>query len=101
MIKIKKEKYLSDFGPISEGCTCHTCKNYSLAYVSNLFKKDASALQLVSIHNIHFLIHMLRDLRDAVLEERVEEFASNFFTEYFKNEKDGIPKWIKNALMEC
>ncbi len=60
MIKVKKEQYLSDFGPISEGCTCYTCRNFSLAYVSNLLKKDSSAIQLISIHNIHFLIHSLR-----------------------------------------
>ena len=63
MIKVKKEKYLDNFGPISEGCTCYTCQNYSMAYVSHTFKKDNSAMQLISIHNIHFLIHMLRDLR--------------------------------------
>jgi queuine tRNA-ribosyltransferase len=44
MIKIKKEIYLEEFGPISEGCTCYACKNFSLAYVSNLFKKDSSAI---------------------------------------------------------
>lgn len=56
MIKVKKEIYLEEFGPISEGCTCYTCKNFSLAYVSNFYKKDSSAIQLISIHNIHFLI---------------------------------------------
>ena len=56
MIKVKQEKYLNEFGPISEGCTCYTCKNFSLAYVSNLFRKESAGMQLVSIHNIHFLI---------------------------------------------
>jgi len=44
MIKVKREACLSNFGPISEGCECYTCKNFSLAYVSNLFRKDSAAL---------------------------------------------------------
>ena len=89
MIKIKKEKMSDKFEPISEGCTCHTCQNYTLAYISSIFKKDSSAIQLVSVHNIHFLIHMLRDLRTAVLEDRAEPFVIDFFTNYFRDE--GVP----------
>ena len=66
-----------------------------------MFKKDHSTIQLISIHNIHFLIQMLRDLSQAVLEDRAEQFAIEFFTNYFKNDKDGVPTWIKNALKEC
>ena len=98
MIKIKKEQYLSNFGPISEGCTCYTCKNYSLAYLSNLFKKDSSAIQMISIHNIHFLIHSLRGLRQSVIDGNVEAYAIDFFKNYYRDDKDGVPKWIKNAL---
>jgi queuine tRNA-ribosyltransferase len=63
MLKMKKEKQTDAMGPISEGCSCYTCSNFSLSYVSSQFKKDSSAIQLISIHNIHFLIHILRDLR--------------------------------------
>lgn len=72
MIKVRKEKHQYAFGPISEGCTCYTCRTYSLAYISALMRKDSSALQLLSIHNIHFLIHMLRGLRQAVIDGNAE-----------------------------
>lgn len=94
MIKVKKEKHLSDFGPISDGCSCYACQTYSLAYISNLMRKDTAALQLLSIHNIHFLIQNLRELREAILEDRAESFALEFFRNYYKNDKDGVPKWI-------
>lgn len=99
MVKIKKEKCADKFEPISEGCTCYTCQNYTLAYIASIFKKDSSSIQLISIHNIHFLIYMLRDLRTAVLEDRAEPFAVDFFTNYFRDE--GVPQWIKNALKKC
>ena len=44
MIKIKKEKMSNKFEPISEGCTCYTCQNYTLAYISSIFKKDSSSI---------------------------------------------------------
>lgn len=58
-------------------------------------------MQLISIHNVHFLIHLLRGLREAVLEDRTEEYAVDFFTNYFKNEETGIPAWVKEALKTC
>eukprot|EP00355_Strombidium_rassoulzadegani_P010527 CAMPEP_0168618810 /NCGR_PEP_ID=MMETSP0449_2-20121227/6267_1 /TAXON_ID=1082188 /ORGANISM="Strombidium rassoulzadegani, Strain ras09" /LENGTH=344 /DNA_ID=CAMNT_0008659703 /DNA_START=188 /DNA_END=1219 /DNA_ORIENTATION=- len=90
MIKMKKEKDAEKFGPLSEGCTCYACQNFSWAYISSLFRRNSSAIQLLSIHNIHFLIHMLRDLREAVVEGRTESFAVEFFKNYFRDEKEGV-----------
>ena len=40
MIKLRKMEYEEDFGPISEGCDCYTCKNYTRAYISHTFRQD-------------------------------------------------------------
>jgi queuine tRNA-ribosyltransferase catalytic subunit len=85
MIKVKKEKYMLDFTPLSEGCTCYTCQNYTKSYLQQTFKKNTNAMQLLSIHNIHFLIENLRNLRTAIIEERTEEFAKTWFTDYYKD----------------
>lgn len=47
---------------------------------------------------MHFLIHMLRGLRDAILDDRVEPFVREFYTCLFKYEEGGVPQWIHNAL---
>ena len=53
MIKIKKAEFEIDFGPISEGCTCYACQNFSRSYISKTFKQhDSSCIQLISIHNV-------------------------------------------------
>ena len=102
MLKIKKQHFTLDFGPISEGCTCYTCKTFSRSYVSDLFRKDSSsALQLLSMHNIHYLIQTLRELRQAIIEEKTEDFATDFFRNYFRDEEKGVPVWIQNALKHC
>ena len=58
-------------------------------------------MQLISLHNVHFLIHMLRGLREAVLNDTAEAYAIDFFTNYYSNDENGIPAWIRNALREC
>jgi queuine/archaeosine tRNA-ribosyltransferase len=58
-------------------------------------------MQLLSLHNVHFLIHLLRGLRTAVFEDRIEEYSRDFFTNYFRDEPEGVPLWIKNALAAC
>jgi queuine tRNA-ribosyltransferase catalytic subunit len=52
MIKLKKNEFEADFGPISEDCTCYTCQNYTRAYISHTFRHDQSCLHLISLHNV-------------------------------------------------
>ena len=52
MIKLKKNEFETDFGPISEDCTCYTCQNYTRAYISHTFRHDQSCLHLISLHNV-------------------------------------------------
>lgn len=52
MLKLKKEQYAEDFGPISEGCQCYTCQNYTRSYIQHTVKTDQSCLHLISLHNV-------------------------------------------------
>ena len=89
MIKLRKECYRKDFRPISEGCDCYTCQNYSRSYLQMKLhsdKSDTSALQLLSLHNVHFLIQLLRGLRESVLNGTTQEYARDFFCNYYSGE---------------
>ena len=44
---------------------------------------------------------MLRGLREAVLADTAEAYAIDFFTNYYRDDENGIPTWIRNALREC
>jgi hypothetical protein len=44
---------------------------------------------------------LLRGLRQAVLDGNAEQFSKDFFINYYRDEKDGVPKWIISALKEC
>ena len=55
----------TELGPISEGCDCYACQNFTRAAIASMLtsKTNNMGMQLVSIHNVHYLIHLLRGLR--------------------------------------
>ncbi len=76
-INIKNSAFAKDFSSISIGCICLTCKNYSRAYLHHLFlAQEVSALRLATIHNIHFMLELMREARAAILEDRFEKLLS-------------------------
>ncbi len=83
---IKGAAYARDFGPIDEKCDCYTCKNYSRAYLRHLFKADETfGLRLASYHNLHFLMKLMENVRQAIREDRLLDFKEEFFEEYGYN----------------
>ncbi|WP_342598486.1 tRNA guanosine(34) transglycosylase Tgt [Psychrobacillus sp. FSL H8-0483] len=83
---IKGAAFARDFGPIDEKCDCYTCKNYSRAYIRHLFKADETfGLRLASYHNLHFLMNLMKDVRQAIREDRLLDFKEEFFEEYGYN----------------
>lgn len=83
---IKGAKFARDFGPVDETCDCYTCKNYSRAYLRHLFKADETfGLRLASTHNLHFLMNLMKEVRQAIREDRLLDFKEEFFEEYGYN----------------
>jgi len=69
--------YADDPQPIDDACVCYTCQHYSRAYLRHLIvAKEMLAATLLSIHNIHTLVQLTRDMRQAILEERFEAFTT-------------------------
>jgi queuine tRNA-ribosyltransferase len=66
--KILQAKHKYDFNPIDKQCSCYTCKNYSAAYLHHLFKAhELSAYSLATIHNLHFMIQLVKNIRIEIL----------------------------------
>ncbi len=71
-MKISKTINSDFFAPIEEGCTCPTCKNYTLAYIHHLFKaKELTAMTLASIHNLHFMVEHMKEYREKILRDEI------------------------------
>lgn len=75
---IKNKQFEEDFSPLVKGCGCYACKNHSRAYIRHLFRaKEAAASILMSIHNIHYLINLMKEARKAIVEDKFKDFYKN------------------------
>lgn len=82
-INILNEKFKSDFSKIGESCECYTCKNYTRAYLSHLFRaKEMLGATLASIHNEYFINKLVSDMRQAILDDKFFEFKEEFLNNY-------------------
>lgn len=71
-LKITKAGHSHKFEPIDKSCACHTCKHYSLAYLCHLFKaSELTALTLVSIHNLYFMVQHMTQIREKILQDQI------------------------------
>ena len=82
-INIMNQEYREQFISIENECGCYTCKNYTRAYISHLFRgKEMLAGTLASVHNLYFIINLVKDIRQAILEDRFYEFKKNFLKSF-------------------
>lgn len=80
---VRDKKFSRDFGPIDEKCDCYVCKYYSRAYIRHLIKaNEMFGLRLTSWHNIHFLLKLMEDVRQAIKDDRLLDFRNEFFAEF-------------------
>lgn len=89
---IRNAQYQHDFGPLDPACSCYTCRNYSRAYIRHLIKADETfGLRLTTYHNLHFLLDLMRGVRQAIREDRLLDFRDEFFDAYgMKNNDKGF-----------
>ncbi len=82
-LNLKNAKFKRDFTPIDEKCTCYTCTNYTRAYVHHLLRADETfGIRLTSYHNLHFLLNLMEQVRQAIREDRLGDFREEFFEAY-------------------
>ncbi|MBI2339548.1 MAG: tRNA guanosine(34) transglycosylase Tgt [Deltaproteobacteria bacterium] len=79
-IQIKQNQYAEDGRPIDEACSCYTCCHYSRAYLRHLYlSREVMSPALNTIHNLHYFLNLLGEVRLAIENDRFPEFKNNFF----------------------
>lgn len=67
-MRLKAQEYASDLDPIEVGCQCPTCKTVSRGYLHNMLKEDdALAAQYITLHNVSYMMRLMRSMREVVL----------------------------------
>ncbi len=88
-INIRNAKYRTDDQPLDDKCGCYGCKNHSRAYLHHLTKcNEILASMLLSEHNIFYYQDLMRDIRQAIEENRFSAFVADFFAIDSESEKD-------------
>jgi len=80
IIKIRNAVHKTDTGPLDPECDCHTCKNYSRAYLHHLDKcNEILGARLNTIHNLRYYQRVMEGLRNAISEGQLETFVHDFY----------------------
>jgi queuine tRNA-ribosyltransferase len=80
---IKNAQWRTDPAPLEEGCSCAACTRFSKAYIRHLFvAEEILGLRLLSLHNVHFLVALMRDARAAVQAGTFEGWSRDWLARY-------------------
>lgn len=80
---VSNAPYIRDFNPIDEECDCYTCKNYTRAYLCHLFRgKEMLAGTLATIHNERFIVRLVDQMRQAIVDGRFHDLKEEFMGRY-------------------
>ncbi|MGA9287307.1 MAG: tRNA guanosine(34) transglycosylase Tgt [Anaerobacillus sp.] len=80
---VRNAKYARDFRPLDENCDCRVCRNYSRAYIRHLVKSNETfGFRLTTYHNLYFLLNLMKQVRQAIMDDRLLDFKDEFFEQY-------------------
>lgn len=82
-IIVQNSKFRDDLSPIEKDCGCYACKNFSRAYIAHLFRaREMLGPTLGSIHNLYFIINLVKKIRQSILDDNFVEFKKDFLGKY-------------------
>jgi queuine tRNA-ribosyltransferase len=76
-VKIRNAKWRDDTRPLDEACACYCCRNFSRAYLHHLQRaNEILGARLNTIHNLHYYLQLMQELREAIAVERLADVAA-------------------------
>ncbi|MCW8889799.1 MAG: tRNA guanosine(34) transglycosylase Tgt [Sedimenticola sp.] len=80
VVRIRNAVHADDTGPLDPHCDCYTCQNYSRSYLRHLSRcNEILGARLNTIHNLHYYQTLMRNIRQAITEQRFDAFVSDFY----------------------
>ena len=84
-VVIRNGAYKQDFSPLDDECDCYCCRNFTKAYLRHLVNcKEILAAELLSIHNVHFLLKLVEGAREAIKNDSFLDFKREFYQKYYQ-----------------
>lgn len=86
-VVVRNGVYKTDFTPLDENCDCYCCRNFTKAYLRHLINcNEILGAELLSIHNITFLLNLVKNARQAIEQGNFLQFKQEFYSRYYANE---------------
>lgn len=102
---LRHASYAYDFRPVEEDCECPCCRSESegglgitRAYIHHVAAKETVGAHLLTIHNVHYLLHLMKRAREAIIEQRYPDFLKRYFAGLYGGDKKKYPQWAVDAL---
>lgn len=95
LLKLKAAAMAKDDGPLDPDCSCYVCKKYTRAQLHGLLKTQSLGPQLLSYHNIAYMMRLTRSMRAAIIANEYPAFVRSFLKKMFPN--DDVPLWVVEA----
>ena len=106
-IALRHARYATDFGPMDADCVCPCCLprghtsgkglGITRALIHHIAAKETVGAHYVTMHNVHYLMELMREARQAIVEDRYPRFLRGWFLRRFGGSED-IPVWAVDAL---
>lgn len=78
-IKIRNARYKDDTRPLDPSCSCHTCRNFSRAYLHHLHRaNEITGARLNTLHNLHYYLTLMQEMREALEQNRFDQWQAQF-----------------------
>jgi queuine tRNA-ribosyltransferase len=82
-VNLRNARFARDKNPIEHDCQCYTCRTFSLAYLRHLLlAQEILALRLTTIHNLHFMLELMRRIRQSIIEGNFTTYKNWFLAGY-------------------
>jgi queuine tRNA-ribosyltransferase len=82
-LNIKRTEFRNDPRPLDDGCECSACTRFTRAYIRHLFVSDEMlGMRLLSLHNVHFLVALMRAAREAIAARRFDTWSQRWLDRY-------------------
>jgi queuine tRNA-ribosyltransferase len=100
-VNIRRAAYAKMDRPIDPSCDCYTCRHFSAAYLSHLFRsEELLALRLATIHNLRFIAKLMHNMRASILAGSFEDFRADFLAAYQTTDErvrvDQKRRWLQS-----
>ena len=88
-VNIKNARHILDERQLDKDCDCHTCSNFTRAYLHHLFRaQEILGLMLLSLHNIYFYLNLMKNIRLSIKNKEFDNFESSFLGQYYLGDID-------------